>query len=339
MERLSRLLAAHVGWPWRTAKALEEEARRRQHELEEKERRERRYRCNVVEATGRLLGMIESVLLWENTCNSLSVAVAFNILFWGFVVLEVRGFAAASSAALVIVLCYSTLETQEEVMPNFQIWQAKTEQVEKLVKKVKTTFESLIQMQQEQPRAFCTVMCTISLGLWLIGRNLDSLLLTYTLCMSILIGPAFILRFPCKELSYKEWDSEIEEFLPAATHDNLQVLKRAGETGDRSPTPPSLDMESSHDHFTDEDLFGLRMPSHEDGSTDGLELSELELSTSETDVDGIRFQTGYFERGSSSSDDDVDLGIESRKLDEDDDSDGSEFEIIDSREVASLKSV
>lgn len=30
----------------------------------------------------------------------------------GIIVLEVRGFAAASSAALVIVLCYSTLEAQ-----------------------------------------------------------------------------------------------------------------------------------------------------------------------------------------------------------------------------------
>lgn len=32
----------------------------------------------------------------------------------GIVVLEVRGFAAASSAALVVVLCYSTLEAQVE---------------------------------------------------------------------------------------------------------------------------------------------------------------------------------------------------------------------------------
>lgn len=34
------------------------------------------------------------------------------LFFRGIIVLEVRGFAAASSAALVVVLCYSTLETQ-----------------------------------------------------------------------------------------------------------------------------------------------------------------------------------------------------------------------------------
>lgn len=37
-----------------------------------------------------------------------------------------------------------------------------------------------------------------------------------------------------------EWDSEIEEFLPAVTEDNLQVLTRAGESGDQSPTPTSV---------------------------------------------------------------------------------------------------
>ena len=38
-----------------------------------------------------------------------------------------------------------------------------------------------------------------------------------------------------------EWDSEIEEFLPVVTEDNLQVLKLAGESGDHSPTPPPID--------------------------------------------------------------------------------------------------
>ncbi|XP_011497481.1 PREDICTED: uncharacterized protein LOC105361888 isoform X2 [Ceratosolen solmsi marchali] len=337
MERLSTF-AYRIGWPWRTVKALEEKARRRQKELEEKERRQRQYQCSFSDVSKRLIDVIESVLLWENAYNSISVAMAFNILFWGFVVLEVRGFAAASSAALVIVLCYSTLETQEEV-PNLQIWQSRNEQLEKLVKKVKLTFENLLHMQQEQPKVFCIIICTISLGLWLIGRNLDSILFTYTLCMGILLGPAFLLRLLCKELSYKEWDNEMEEFLPAVTEDSLQVLKRAGETGDRSPTPPNQDMNISH-QFNDEDLFDLKIPSHDDGSTDGLELSELELSNSETDIDGIRFQTGYFERDSSSSDDDVDLGLGSKKFNEDDyDSENSEFEIIDSRDVANLKSV
>ena len=93
----------------------------------------------------------------------------------------------------------------------------------------------------------------------------------------------------------------------------------------------------STDQFNDEDLFGLRMPSHEEGSTDGLELSELELSAGETDIDGIRFQSGHFERGSSSSDEDVDLKLKMSDDNDDDDSSDSEFEIIDSHELASLK--
>lgn len=46
--------------------------------------------------------------------------------------------------------------------------------------------------------------------------------------------------FLCLELCHEyavEWDSEIEEFLPAVTEDNLEVLQRAGETGEQSPTP------------------------------------------------------------------------------------------------------
>lgn len=43
-----------------------------------------------------------------------------------------------------------------------------------------------------------------------------------------------------EQLLCTEWDSEIEEFLPAVTEDNLQVLTRAGESGDQSPTPTSM---------------------------------------------------------------------------------------------------
>lgn len=85
------------------------------------------------------------------------------------------------------------------------------------------------------------------------------------------------------------------------------------------------------------------MPSHDEGSMDALEFSELELSSVDTDIDGIRFKSGHFQRGSSSSsDDEVDLRINPRKLAEivdDEDSEDSEFEIIDSRELANLKNV
>ena len=76
MERLARL-ARRIGWPGRER----EEARRRQLQ-EEEERRRRQCRCDLIQAARRFLRVLESLLLWENSCNSISVAIAFNILFW-----------------------------------------------------------------------------------------------------------------------------------------------------------------------------------------------------------------------------------------------------------------
>lgn len=93
------------------------------------------------------------------------------------------------------------------------------------------------------------------------------------------------------------------------------------------------------DPLNEDELVGLKMPSHEEGSTDGLDVSELELSTGENDVDSIKIQSEHFEPGSS-SDEDIDLEPESRKLpSHSDDESDSEFEIIDSREIANLDDV
>lgn len=85
--------------------------------------------------------------------------------------------------------------------------------------------------------------------------------------------------------------------------------------------------------FNDEDLIGLRMPSHEDGSTDGVELSELEFS--ENDVDGIKFQTGHFEK-SSSSEGEAELEPDTKKIIGNSEESDCDFEIIDSQEIANL---
>ncbi|XP_012282516.1 reticulophagy regulator 2 [Orussus abietinus] len=295
-----------------------------------------RVECRDLEASRRLYDILEGILLWKNTVNSISVVVVFNLLFWGIVVLEIRGFAAASSAALVVVLCYSTLEAQsrkEDKAPGTPVCRAKTEQIDKIARKAKTALESLKQLRKEQPGAFCVAVCSVSLGLWLIGRAIDGVLLAYTICMSILLGPALLLQIPHRITSPKEWDSEIEEFLPAVTEDNFQVLKRAGESGDNSLTPPGVTPASQIDPFDDEELIGLKMPSHEEGSTDGLELSELELSTGDAEVDGIKFRSGHFER-SSSSEEEAELQPEAKKLPSHSEDSDSEFEIIDSREVA-----
>ena len=92
------------------------------------------------------------------------------------------------------------------------------------------------------------------------------------------------------------------------------------------------------DIFNDDDLVGLKMPSHEEGSTDGLELSELELSASETDIDGIKFQSSHFEK-CSSSEEEVELDATSKTLLNHSRDSDSDFEIIDSQEIVNCKDV
>lgn len=293
------------------------------------------------ETPKRFCHILESILLWENSVNSISVVIVFNILFWGIIVLEVRGFAAASSAALVVVLCYSTLEAQvqkDNKLADPVASQAKAEQIEKIGRRVKSAIQSLKQLRKEQPGVFCTAVCSLSLGLWIIGRTVNGLLLAYTICMSILLGPALLLKLPGKMVSHKEWDSEIEEFLPAVTEDNLQVLTRAGESGDQSPTPTSVLSDAQNEFFSEDDLMGMKMPSHEEGSIDGVDVSELELSGEENDIAGIKFQSGHFEKGSS-SEEEAELEPLTRKPishERTSDESGSEFEIIDTQEADHL---
>lgn len=97
--------------------------------------------------------------------------------------------------------------------------------------------------------------------------------------------------------------------------------------------------------MNDEDLLGLKMPSHEEGDTDGVELSELEFSSGgETDVDGTRQHRGKSKRSNSgrvlysmeeetSSEEEVDFGAVTDKLPSHSEDSESEFEIIDSCEL------
>ena len=79
------------------------------------------------------------------------------------------------------------------------------------------------------------------------------------------------------------------------------------------------------------------MPSHEEGSIDDLDGSELELSSAEIDeTEDIKMRSEHFEPGSS-SEDDADLEAISTKLPSASDESDSEFEIIDSREIAHLE--
>lgn len=150
--------------------------------------------------------------------------------------------------------------------------------------------------------------------------------------------------------SHREWecDSEIgDEFLPVVTEANLQVLNRVGDTGDHSPTPTSVLSDTQNDSFYDEDFIEafhekmLTLPYYGEGSTDGVEMSELELSAGENDAEGeddIKFQTGHFEKSSSSSSEEEAFDAKKISTVSSDESNGdSDFEIIDKEEIIKME--
>lgn len=99
------------------------------------------------------------------------------------------------------------------------------------------------------------------------------------------------------------------------------------------------------DSFYDEDFIeGLQeiafnIPYHGEGSTDGVELSELELSVGENDAeeDGIKFQTGHFEKSSSSSSEEEVFDTNKIAASSDESNGDSDFEIIDKEEIAKIE--
>lgn len=81
------------------------------------------------------------------------------------------------------------------------------------------------------------------------------------------------------------------------------------------------------------------MPYHGEGSTDGVELSELELSVGENDAeeDGIKFQAGHFEKSSSSSSEGEVFDAKKITVSSDESNGDSDFEIIDKEEITKLE--
>jgi len=98
------------------------------------------------------------------------------------------------------------------------------------------------------------------------------------------------------------------------------------------------------DSFYDEDFIeGLQeiafMPYQGEGSTDGVELSELELSVeNDAEENDIKFQTGHFEKSSSSSSEEEVFDAKKIIAVSSDESNGdSDFEIIDKEEITKIE--
>ncbi|XP_011695501.1 PREDICTED: uncharacterized protein LOC105454527 [Wasmannia auropunctata] len=295
---------------------------------------------------------MEKTLLWQDFTFfiNLYLIIALNVTFWFYSLLGIP----ESQVPFRIVTVYSI--NQLLVAFRFMDTLAPAVECQRVCSKFHWLWRSLRKLRSEKPGLHCIVLCLVAFGLWLLGHINPST--SHSIYWGIVLA-SLVLRLPLKLsdkiseyfMSHREWqcDSEIEdEFLPVVTEANLQVLNRVGETGDHSPTPTSGLSDTQNDSFYDEDFIeGLQeiafnMPYHGEGSTDGVELSELELSVGENDAeeDGIKFKASHFDKSSSSSSSEE--VFDGKKIaaavssDESNNGD-SDFEIIDKEEIAKIE--
>ncbi|XP_071649001.1 uncharacterized protein [Temnothorax longispinosus] len=319
---------------------------------------------------------VEKTLLWENLTvivksPSLHILILLNVMWWTY---DLWGIPASP-----ILLKFLDVYFVIQVMTAFNFMDMGAPAAERsfggrVRSSLRRLWKSLRKMRSEQPGLHCAVLCLVAFGLWFLAHlNLSTLCTIYWGgVLVILILHLLHLKLPDKVSEYfksqrgiiesiknfpekktdiskiKHWqcNSEIEdEFLPIVTEANLQVLNRVGETGDHSPTPTSVRSDTQNDSFYEDFIEGLQeiafnMPYHGEGSTDGVELSELELSVGENDAeeDGIKFQAGHFEKSSSSSsEEEVFDGKKIIAVSSDESNGDSDFEIIDKEEIAKIE--
>ncbi|KAL0119733.1 hypothetical protein PUN28_007878 [Cardiocondyla obscurior] len=292
----------------------------------------------------------EKTLLWEDFTFlvNLYLIIVLHATFWIYSMLGIP----TSRMLFRILTIYYIIQVM--IAFKFMDTLAPATEHQRVCSRVHWLWKSLQKLRSEKPGLHCAILCLMAFGLWILGHVNPST--SYSIYWGIVLG-SLILRLPLKLsdklseyfMSHREWqcDSEIEdEFLPVVTEANLQVLNRVGETGDHSPTPTSVQSDTQNDSFYDEDFIeGLQeiafnVPYHGEGSTDGVELSELELSVGDNDAeeDGIKFKTGHFEKSSSSSsEEDAFDGKKIIAVSSDESNDDNDFEIIDKEEVAKIQ--
>ncbi|GAB1868518.1 hypothetical protein CAJAP_09641 [Camponotus japonicus] len=313
------------------------------------ERDPRHHPCSS--ETCRYCRAVEKTLLWEDFTFFLNIylIILLSVVIWIYGMLGVP----TSRIPFKILIVY--LIVQLMVAFKFMDILAPTEEHQRLCSRLHWLWRSLRQLRSEQPGLHCAIVCLVAFGLWLFGHVNPSTY--YSIYWGIILGP-LIMRLPLKLSdklseyfkSHREWecDSEIgDEFLPVVTEANLQVLNRVGDTGDHSPTPTSVVSDTQNDSFYDEDFIEafhekmLTLPYYGEGSTDGVEMSELELSAGENDAEGeddIKFQTGHFEKSSSSSSEEEAFDAKKISTVSSDESNGdSDFEIIDKEEIIKME--
>ncbi|KAK7864537.1 hypothetical protein R5R35_007312 [Gryllus longicercus] len=163
-------------------------------------------------------------------------------------------------------------------------------------------------LRDDQPGMFCCAMCLLFALLTFIGRTVPGAVIGYFLLMLVMAGPGICIHVlpptfkqrvsnfqaalrskekgPLGDLWKRclciiqcflagEMDSEVEEYLPEQSCETLALLQQATEPVDEEQREESLIVE---EFGLDLDTADASILGHDDGSTDGLDMSEFDLS-------------------------------------------------------------
>ncbi|XP_019696721.1 uncharacterized protein LOC105182756 isoform X2 [Harpegnathos saltator] len=222
-----------------------------------------------------------------------------HIIFMTILTLQLRGLTVGTAIVMLLALWYTCNPILHEDF-NIEIF-LRFKQI------VNEVLHNMGRLRDKQPGLFCIATCSVSVIILVLDHMTNGMLLKYMIFMIIILVPSMALCISPTKISAcpppsnrRESDSEIEEFLPAATETNIQILTEAGDVGEYSATSTTALAKTSKENeeqefLNDGDLAGRKMPSHEDGSSDGLELSDLELSEKSSTSSGTGQSDSEFE--------------------------------------------
>ncbi|XP_069683525.1 reticulophagy regulator 3-like [Periplaneta americana] len=267
---------------------------------------------------------VQKVLIWEKPLISVLCVIAVNLLFWLAVNFECRFYGFIFWMILagflydmwveriwpeISVAAEARMRSTDEWTPVHPSVLSVPEishylsQTHMLLKEYYTWLKNL---RGDQPGLFCCGMSCCFIGLTLIGRAVPGPVIAYVLVMLLMTGPGVCIHLlppsVIEKLQFfttlfkikgKDTDSEVEDYLPDQTGENLALLQLAGEPldfekdDDQDPSLNGtedfgLDTETGDSSNTQTSFTtGVSvMPSHDEGSTDGLDVSEFDLASS-----------------------------------------------------------
>ncbi|PSN34507.1 hypothetical protein C0J52_13397 [Blattella germanica] len=320
---------------------------------------------------------VQRVLIWEKPFISVLCILFVNFLFWLAVNFECR-FYGFVFWILLLGFLYDmwidrvwpeisvpvegraqNIEDWTTVHPSVLSVPELSHYISQTHAYMKNYFIWLKNLRSEQPGTFCCAISCCFVILTLIGRAVPGSVIIYIVVMMLMIGPGICIHLlppsiiervrnipTFFKMKNKDTDSEVEDYLPEQTGENLAVLQLAGDPidfekdDDQEPSLNgtedfALDTETGDSSNTQTSFTtGVSMmPSHDEGSTDGLDVSEFDLAasaqspeppqslpktekkpdtrraldpdfsdTDDEDVAGIHFQSSHFNGDSSDED-------------------------------------